>query len=73
MGSWQESGCNISVAIARETQALVEEMLSPEFIERNCQCKVIKHPDCCVLCRVNNDCAKIPMHIRCRCRQQFEC
>jgi hypothetical protein len=34
-------------------------------------CRVIKHPNCCALCAANNDCTKIPMHVRCRCKPEF--
>ena len=30
-------------------------------------CRVIKHPDCCILCAANEDCARIPLHFNCRC------
>jgi hypothetical protein len=34
-------------------------------------CRVIKHPNCCALCAANNDCTKIPLHVRCRCKPEF--
>ena len=33
-------------------------------------CRVMKHPDCCVLCAANNDCDLIPLHWNCRCRPE---
>lgn len=33
-------------------------------------CRVAKHPNCCVLCAANDDCARIPLHVNCRCKPE---
>jgi hypothetical protein len=47
----------------------VLDVLDPELL-LDTGCRVIKHPDCCVLCAANNDCRRLPMHFRCRCRPE---
>lgn len=47
----------------------VKRMLDPENIV-DVGCRVLKHPDCCVLCAANNDCTRVPLHFNCRCRTE---
>jgi hypothetical protein len=47
----------------------VMKMLDPRQITA-LGCRVIKHPDCCVLCAANNDCDRLPVHVRCRCKPE---
>lgn len=42
------------------------DLLDPERLLR-LGCRVKKRPGCCVLCAANNDCARLPMHVRCHC------
>lgn len=65
--------CQVTAAVDPATVASLEELLDPKNIESKCECRVIKHPNCCALCRANNDCKLIPMHIRCRCSQEYVC
>lgn len=61
--------CYATAALAKDGVAELLRALRPEnALETGCE--VIKHPDCCDLCRKNNDCANIPMHVRCRCLRQ---
>jgi hypothetical protein len=47
----------------------VKRKLDPK-IALETGCRVIKHPDCCVLCAANNDCTRIPLHWQCRCKPE---
>lgn len=58
--------CMLVVKWAKEGLAKVKAMLSPENVMES-GCRVKKHPDCCHLCVINNDCSKLPMHVHCRC------
>jgi len=47
----------------------IKKMLDPEKLTKT-GCRVVKHPDCCVLCAANNDCARVPLHYNCRCKPE---
>lgn len=62
--------CFYVVSFSPASVQRVKEMFDPKrVLERGC--RVIKHPNCCVLCAVNDDCRRLPMHFHCRCRPQF--
>lgn len=65
MASW-DAICVLTARVAREGIATVKKMLDLRNIT-DTGCWVKKRPDCCELCRRNNDCSRIPMHVRCHC------
>lgn len=73
MGWQDDARCRIAVVIAKDTQAMLEDLLNPEKLEKKCECRVVKHPDACSKCRANNDCKEIPMHPKCRCVREYVC
>jgi hypothetical protein len=58
--------CTYSIQLDRDSLRDIEELLDVERITK-AGCRVKKHPDCCVLCAMNNDCARIPLHFNCKC------
>lgn len=67
--SWDDQRCVLSVNFARDTLPALKAML--EFGNAtHAGCRVIKHPGACAICVANNDCAKIPLHVQCRCKPE---
>jgi hypothetical protein len=64
-----EDDCTYPIRVDPSTLAEVKRLIDPDHLSR-AGCRVIKHPDCCVLCAMNNDCTKVPMHFRCRCKTE---
>lgn len=60
--------CMVSIEFTRESADLMK-MLDPDNLLRT-GCRVIKHPDCCILCAANEDCSRLPVHINCRCKPE---
>jgi len=61
-----DAACLFAVAISNIDDVL--KQLEPDnALEAGC--RVIKHPDCCAICALNNDCDKVPLHIQCRCKR----
>jgi hypothetical protein len=58
--------CLFFAGVTPESVRQVQKFLDYEKVMKLC-CRVKKHPNCCVLCAANNDCTRIPMHVRCRC------
>lgn len=73
MGWQDDARCRIVTTIVQETQQMLEQLLDSSRIEQNCDCIVKKHPDACIVCRANNDCARVPVHAKCRCVKEFSC
>ena len=61
--------CLYSVGLAKEGLDQIRRILDPRNALKT-DCRVNKHPDCCVLCALNNDCGRLPMHVRCRCQPE---
>lgn len=66
MGWEEDARCILPVTFAADSLAALHAMLDPNNV-MHAGCEVKKHPDCCVLCVLNNDCSRLPVHIRCRC------
>lgn len=62
--------CLFYVEFTRESREEVKKMLDPPNILTGLGCRVVKHPDCCVLCAANEACERLPMHFRCRCKPE---
>jgi hypothetical protein len=67
---WVKAVCTSTTQYASDGIAAVKRMLDPNNA-MEMDCRVKKHPDCCVLCRLNDDCDKIPLHVRCRCTPEM--
>jgi len=67
---WVEAVCTNTTRFASDQIAAVKRMLDPKNA-MEMDCRVKKHPDCCVLCALNNDCTQIPKHVRCRCEPEI--
>jgi hypothetical protein len=61
--------CTYQVWLSEASVAEIKRLLDPDYLTR-AGCRVVKHPDCCVLCAMNNDYSRIPLHFRCRCRPE---
>lgn len=59
--------CHFGVRFAAEALASLKAALDPDNA-LHWGCRVIKHPDCCVLCALNENCQDLPMHANCRCK-----
>jgi hypothetical protein len=64
-----DAECSFSISVSSSDMDDTMKQLDPEFLVR-AGCRVIKHPDCCVLCAANNDCARLPVHYQCRCKPE---
>lgn len=64
-----DAACQYSIAVSRESSDDVKKSLDIDQL-MSLGCRVIKHPDCCVLCAANNDCARLPVHWNCRCKPE---
>ena len=63
---WVDAVCKGGVSFVQSSVDQVKKLLDPRnALEMDCRVK--KHPDCCILCALNNDCDRLPMHVRCRC------
>ena len=59
--------CTYSASVSKSSLAEAKRLL--EAVQKlEMGCRVIKHPDCCVLCAANNDCGRLPVHYNCRCK-----
>lgn len=56
--------CTYQVWLSEASVAEIKRLLDPDYLTR-AGCRVVKHPDCCVLCAMNNDCSRIPLHYNC--------
>lgn len=56
--------CHFGVRFAAEALASLKAALDPDNA-LHWGCRVIKHPDCCVLCALNENCQDLPMHANC--------
>lgn len=61
--------CTYSIGLSKASYDAAMDELDERNLEA--RCRVIKHPQCCVLCAANNDCTKLPVHFRCRCRPEM--
>jgi hypothetical protein len=61
--------CFFAAEPDHEAAARVLKALGSEGLLKT-GCRVVKAPDCCVLCAANDDCARVPLHPRCRCRPE---
>lgn len=59
--------CIYTIRVLESSAQEVFKALDPETLTK-LGCRVLKHPDCCVLCAANNDCTRVPLHFRCRCK-----
>jgi hypothetical protein len=67
--AYNEDDCTYDTTWSRLSIEAVLSELDPDRLTR-AGCRVIKHPDCCVLCATNNDCRLLPRHFNCRCRPE---
>jgi hypothetical protein len=65
----RDDECTYQVWLSKADLDDIKRQLDPDFLSR-AGCRVIKHPDCCVLCAINNDCSRIPLHWNCRCKPE---
>lgn len=56
--------CFFSAEVDHEAAAQVVKALGSEGLLKT-GCRVVKHPNCCVLCAANDDCGRIPLHVHC--------
>lgn len=49
----------------REVQAQLELIKNLGSVRTGC--RIIKRPNCCILCLMNEDCSRVPLHYRCHC------
>lgn len=68
MASWDDPECYFPIRVVGLDDAL--ESINPEAFSE-LACRVIKRPDCCALCAANEDCRRIPLHVRCHCVPEF--
>lgn len=61
--------CVVIVEWTRESLADLRKALDPNNVLHT-GCKVKKHPDCCHLCTLNEDCSRLPVHVNCRCQPE---
>jgi hypothetical protein len=61
-----EDDCYYPIKIDPSSLAELKRLLDADHLAR-VGCRVVKHSDCCVLCAMNTDCTRLPMHWRCRC------
>lgn len=66
---YNEDDCTYSTSMSKGDIESALREFDPDRITRS-GCRVIKHPDCCVLCAANNDCRLLPLHWNCRCRPE---
>lgn len=59
-----DAECTYQVWLSQSTKDEIKRLLDPDFLSR-AGCRVIKHPNCCILCAMNNDCTRIPLHYNC--------
>lgn len=64
MASWDDPDCYFPIQMTNVDEIL--ELLHPDRLLEH-GCRVIKRPGCCALCAANEDCRRIPMHVRCHC------
>jgi hypothetical protein len=67
---WDDVKCEFVVCPdeekSREVKADLEKIR--DYPITGFGCKVIKHPDACILCVANDDCDRLPVHVKCRCK-----
>jgi hypothetical protein len=61
--------CEFSSIVSSDDVAALMKLLDPKVL-LGTGCRVKKHPDCCMLCAMNEDCSRLPIHIRCRCEPE---
>lgn len=64
-----DAACQYSIVVNSQSVEDVKKSLDFKVLT-SLGCRVLKHPNCCVLCAANNDCARLPMHWNCRCRPE---
>lgn len=64
-----DPNCTYQVWLSKADLEEIKDLLDPEYLTR-AGCRVIKHPNCCILCAMNNDCTRIPLHFHCRCKPE---
>lgn len=62
--------CSFTVEVAESALRAVKKMLDPDNVFKS-GCRVVKRPDCCILCKNNNSCDRLPVHVRCHCKPEF--
>jgi hypothetical protein len=67
---WYDPDCLFIFFLPENALKAVEESLAIENITK-VGCRVLKHPDACVLCVANDDCSRLPMHDNCRCTREY--
>lgn len=61
-----EVDCTFHIKVDPSSLAELKRLLDVDHLSR-AGCRVKKHPDCCHLCAMNNDCTRLPLHFECRC------
>lgn len=67
--SYNPITCRYELTFEKAGVDEVKKMLDPSNV-LGTGCRVIKHPDCCLLCANNDDCDRLPMHANCRCEPE---
>lgn len=66
---WYDPDCLFIFFLPDEAMKEVRLSLDIENLTK-VGCRVIKHPDACVLCVANDDCSRLPIHVNCRCKPE---
>lgn len=66
---WDKAICEFYASPTPDSLAAIKALLNPEKV-LGTGCKVVRHPDCCLLCRENEKCENIPVHPNCRCKRE---
>lgn len=61
--------CNFSSIVSSDDVAALLKHLDPKTL-LGTGCRVLKHPNCCARCAMNEDCSRIPLHAQCRCKPE---
>lgn len=67
--AWRDAFCEFTVNLVPESVAAIKAMLDPKNVLTT-GCEVVKHADCCLLCRDNEKCERLPVHPNCRCKRK---
>ncbi len=67
---YDDPECTFSASFTKTSMDEILYALDAKRIQEM-GCHVIKHPGCCVLCAMNDNCWRLPVHFRCRCRPSF--
>jgi len=64
-----DPACQFSSAFSPDDVDDLMKTLDPRVL-LGTGCRVLKHPKCCFLCAMNEDCSRIPLHVNCRCKPE---